>query len=87
MKAPDSAQDYAQTLINIWGRQKYGGNEGDKFTFDVLRGDDGYCETCSSPYAYVSVQKNGREVAELRDVEMHVLLAEIMCPVQPKGDY
>lgn len=84
MAIPKDAKDYAQTLINIWGRQKYGGEDGDRFTFSVERGDDGYCETCSSPYSYVSVKKNGREVAEMRDVEIHTLLAEIMCPLHSK---
>lgn len=85
MKARKREFTHAEHLINIWGRNKYGGTEEDYFSFSIENGDDGYCETCSSPYSYVSVRKNGAEVAELRNVEIHQLLAEILDPLNAHG--
>jgi hypothetical protein len=96
-----------QALIDRWAAQKYPEvPAGATFILDMGGGDDGYCETCSSPYEAVFVyaivdgkpwpeKKKGRtgrtdypsdarlkynqlEVGEIRDVQLHELLNEIL---------
>lgn len=66
--------------------------DGTKFSLVVEGRDSGYCETCSSPYSAVVVyaeipvpavlktktRSTSKEVDELRDVEIHTLLNEIL---------
>lgn len=73
----------AQRLINLWGQRKYPKFPDATFRFETETRDDGYCETCSSPYSVVVIYArpvNGREeeVGELRDVYIHDVLSDIL---------
>lgn len=72
------AKKTTQELIDLWGSREYPEHAGKKFRLSVEKGSDGYCETCWNEYAYLSVQADNKEIAELTYISMVDLMTDIL---------